>query len=132
MSSLFENHVYTFTKEGILMKLFKLLVLSLFVTLSLNQNLYAEIYKCVGTDEDGSAVKVIYDEDALTLNVNGSSHKLISATNNEKGLATEDYTTEDGKKVYDSLVVEGKDKIKLYQFDSATDKSQSKISLDCL
>lgn len=98
----------------------------LFVT-----NSYAAAYRCVGLDGEGNKINVLYDESTNTVNINGEILKIESGTEGDNGVATENYTLEDGTKVYASLVVEDKSKIILRQYRAKDDEVLATVPLAC-
>jgi hypothetical protein len=113
------------------MRITTLLSATLLLILTHSTNVYAEAYRCVGLDGEGNKVNVLYDESTETINVNGHVLKIEAATNGKNGMATEDFERDDGTKAYISLVVEGKNKIILRQFQSADDKELAIVPLAC-
>lgn len=104
---------------------------SLILTLFFIAAAHAGSYKCDGTDSDGKPLHVVYNEDAMTLTVNGDVLKVVAPTKGKNGVATEDYDDTDGTKTYISLVTEGKDKIVYREMRSKDDKELEVVNMNC-
>jgi hypothetical protein len=90
----------------------------------------AESMKCTGMNDSGKTVHVLVDWDTETLNVDGDIMKIVAGTQGENGVATENFKTEDGTLVYNSITVNGK-QITINQYDAKTDEFIASVKLAC-
>jgi len=109
----------------------KLLASALMVLSISSSAVYAEAYRCVGLDGEGNKITVLYDEATGSINVNGRVLKVEAATNDESGIATENFKRDDGMEVYVSLHVADKNKISLHQLKAADDTEVAVVPLAC-
>src|SRR3990167_9689850 len=101
------------------------------LTIFASANVFSASYKCDGMDGESNAIHAIYDEDADTININGTTLQITASTKGKNGVATQDYARDDGTKVYASLVTEGKNKIVLRQLRSTDDEELSVVTMHC-
>ncbi len=113
------------------MRVLQLLSLVFFISFTTITTAYAESFQCVGMDGEGNKINVLYDEDTMTINVNGQILKVTNGTQGKNGVATEDFTDDNGKKVYVSLVTEGKGKFILRKIATKDDEELVRVPLAC-
>jgi hypothetical protein len=108
------------------MKILKIISIFLFVSSITIQTVEANVLDCIG-DSKGTTIHMISDTASLTMNVNGRIHRIVSA---KPTIDTENFVTEQGNLVYDSLGMSG-DKIILYQHDAKTNNLIAVVPLAC-
>lgn len=103
--------------------------LMLFACMLMAMSAQAESLKCIGQDAAGNTINVILDKESGTVNVNGNILKIVSETEDKKGISSEDFKT-DTKTVYVSLVPDG-DNLILHEFDAKTNNLDQTVNLAC-
>ena len=107
----------------------KLMLLTTFALLVTNAQ--AELLKCTSLDPSNK-LDVTYNSDPnnQTVLVNGETHKIVAATKDRSGVATDNFTINNALVVYDSFIKNDND-YTLHRFNAMTDETIFKIKLKC-
>lgn len=92
----------------------------------------AVVISCVGMDENGATLHVLYDSDSSTLNLNGSVHKIRGDTPDHSGVSTVNFVADDGANIYYTLTATKDKSMFLSKFDAKTDNLITKINVTCI
>lgn len=105
----------------------KLSLLSLLFVASVSQ---ATIMKCTGMYDNGDPVHILFDDQSMTLNFDGTVHKITGTTENKKGLTTENFKNDNDEEVYISFVNDDGD-LYIKLFKAKNDDLIDTIHLAC-